>query len=84
MLVHAYVTSRLDNGNATRTPSNDAIQGATSPERSCSPCVSDWPTEAHQSSTEITTLAACPSADVFQHASADISSTAWDRTSVHG
>ena len=65
------------------TPSNSAIQGVTSPERSCSPCVSDWPTGAHNSSTEITTQAACPSADLFQGDSADISSTAWDCTSVH-
>ncbi len=64
-LVHAYVTSRLDNGNVMRTPSNSAIQDATSPERSCSHGVSDWPTGAHHSSTERTTLAACPSADLL-------------------
>ena len=68
---------------ALRTPSNSAIQGATSPERSCSLCVSDWPTEAHNSSTERTRLAACPSVDVIQGASADLSSTAWDCISVH-
>ena len=65
------------------TSSNYAIQGATSPERSCSPCVSDGPTGAHNSSTERTTLAACPSVDFMQSASADLSSTAWDCTSVH-
>ena len=66
-----------------RTPSNSAIQDATSPERSCSHGVSDWPTGAHYSSTERTTLAACPSADFIQGASADLLSTAWDCTSVH-
>ena len=66
---------------ALRTPSNSAIHGATSPERSCSPCVSDWPTAAHNSSTERTTLAACPSADFIQGASADLSSTASLRSS---
>ena len=50
------------------TPSNSAIQGATSLECSCSHCVSDWPTGAHNSSTERTTLAACPSADFIQGA----------------
>ena len=64
------------------TPSNSAIHGATSPERSCSPCVSDWPTGAHNSSTERTTLVACPSSDFIQGASTDLSSTAWDCTSV--
>ena len=33
--------------------------------------------------TERTTLAACPSADFIQGASADLSSTAWECTSVH-
>ena len=62
-LVHAYVTSRLDNGNALLCGLPQTIQDATRPERSYSPCVSDWPTGAHNSSTERTTLAACPSAD---------------------
>ena len=85
-LVHGYVTSRLDNGNAllcglpqTLLSKVQRVQNA----ELCSPCVSDWPTEAHNSSTERTTLAACQSADFIQGASADPSSTAWDCTSVH-
>ena len=98
-LVHAYVTSRLDNGNAllcglpqTLLSKGQRVQNAvagnesrmqllaTSPECSCVP---DWPTGAHNSSTERTTLAACPSADFIQGAIADLSNTAWDCTSVH-
>ena len=62
-LFHAYVTSRPDNGNAllcglpqTLLSKVQRVQNA----QVCSPCVSDWPTGAHNSSAERTTLAACP------------------------
>ena len=82
-LVHAYVTSRLDIGNALLCGLPQTMLSKVQRVQNAAARV-DWPTGVHYSSTARTALAACPSADFCQDAIADITSTAWDRTSVHG
>ena len=64
-LVHAYITSRLDNGNALLCglPQTLLSKVKRVPNAAVLPGVSDWPTGSHHSSTATTTLAACLSAD---------------------
>ena len=81
-LVRAYVTSRLDNGNVLLCGLLQTLQSKVQRVQSAAAwCV--WLTDG-STSLQRTTLAACPSADFIQRASADIPSTVWDRTSVHG
>ena len=59
--VRAYVTSRLGNVNALLCGLPQTLLSKV--QRVQNAAVSDWPTGAHNSSTERTTLSACPSAD---------------------